>query len=168
MPILTSDFCPPLWLKSGHAQTVAAHFRQAPFPTYRRERIPTPDDDFLDLDWAEKGADKLAIVCHGLEGNSSRPYVRGMVSALNQGGWDACAMNYRGCGGEINRRLRFYHSGATDDLATVIAHALAPDRYRQLALIGFSLGGNLLLKYLGEQGPHTPAPITHGVAFSVP
>lgn len=169
MPVLVSSYSPPLALRSGHLQTVLPTlFRQPPAPPYQRERIDTADGDFLDLDWARVGADKLGIICHGLEGNSGRPYVTGMARALNSQGWDALAWNYRGCGGEPNRALRLYHSGATDDLGEVVNHALAQGRYRQAALIGFSLGGNLLLKYLGELGQDAPDAISHGVAFSAP
>src|SRR5690606_24577725 len=120
---------------------------------YRRERIDTPDGDFLDLDWSEAGEHvrRLVVVSHGLEGSSDRAYVRGMVRAFNGLGWDALAWNYRGCGGEPNRLLRSYHSGATEGLDAVVAYALGRG-YRAVGLVGFSLGGNLTLKYLGERG----------------
>jgi uncharacterized protein len=131
-----------------------------------RERIATPDDDFLDLDWLARGSNKLLIISHGLEGSSDRPYVKGLARAAFHKGYDVLAWNFRGCGGEINRQLRFYHSGATDDLNTVVSHVLHKNIYSEIVLSGFSLGGNLTLKYLGER--KVDPKITHGVVFSVP
>ncbi len=135
---------------------------------YVRERIGTPDEDFLDIDWSVVGARRLAILSHGLEGNSNRWYMRQMAGTLNREGWDVLAWNYRGCSGEPNRTFRFYHSGATDDLDVVIRHALWQDRYDTIVLVGFSLGGNITLKYLGERGRALHPAIVAGVAFSVP
>ena len=170
MPLFVeSDYRPPLFLFNGHLQMVWANiFRRVGGVYYQRERIDTPDGDFLDLDWARVGAGRLAIVSHGLEGYSRRPYALGMVKALNRRGWDVLAWHYRGCSGELNRLPRFYHSGDTDDLATVVDCVLDSEKYESIALIGFSLGGNLLLKYLGERGGDVHGAIKGGVAFSVP
>ncbi|MEW6348106.1 MAG: alpha/beta fold hydrolase [Thermodesulfobacteriota bacterium] len=170
MPLIPeSSYRAPLCFRNGHIQTVCASlFRKVPGARYRRRRIQTPDGDFLDLDVSSTGATKAAVVLHGLEGDSERAYVRGMVRALNRAGWDAVAMNFRGCSGEINRRLRFYHSGSTDDLDTVVSHLIAERSYSDLALVGFSLGGNVVLRYLGERGPDVPERIRGAVAFSVP
>ncbi|KXK54057.1 MAG: alpha/beta fold hydrolase [Chlorobi bacterium] len=169
MPILPSTFRPPFLLSEGHLQTILPTLlRRVAGVRYRRQRIATPDDDFLDLDWSEVGARRLVIVQHGLEGNSSRPYVLGMVRAFNAAGWDALAWNFRGCSGQLNSQLRFYHSGATDDLHTVIAHVVAAESYHQIGLVGFSLGGNVTLKYLGEQGKNAFAEIVGAATFSVP
>jgi predicted alpha/beta-fold hydrolase len=92
----------------------------------------------------------------------------GMVKALNRGRWDALSMNFRGCSGECNRKLRFYHSGETGDLHTVISHVTGRHDYAQIALIGFSVGGNMVLKYLGEEGPNVHPCITGAVMLSVP
>src|SRR6185503_13164266 len=141
-------------------------FRKVSTPPLVRERIITPDNDFLDLDWLKQGSNKLVIVSHGLEGNSRRPYVLGMLRAFHRHGFDALAWNYRGCGEEMNRQRRFYHSGATDDLDTVIGHCIDRNCYDSIYLIGFSLGGNITLKYLGER---TVNPIIKkAIAFSVP
>ncbi len=157
----------PLLFKNGHLQTVyPVLFRRIDTGFYRRERIETFDDDFLDLDWAEVGSDRLVIVIHGLEGTSRRAYVTGMVKALNKAGWDGLAVNLRSCSGEPNRRLRSYHNGATDDLAWVIAHAKRQNRYREIALVGFSLGGNLCLVYLGRD--RVDPIVSRAAAFSVP
>lgn len=169
MPILPSTFCPPFFLREGHLQTILPTLlRRVTGVSYCRQRISTSDDDFLDLDWSTIGANRVVILQHGLEGNSARPYILGMVRALNAAGWDALAWNFRGCSGQINRQLRFYHSGATDDLHTVIAHVVAQQHYQQIALVGFSLGGNVTLKYLGEQGGMTFPEIVGAVTFSVP
>ncbi len=169
MPVIClSTYSPPPLLDNGHLQTIyAAVFRKVKGVRYRRERIATPDNDFLDLDWAETGSRKLAVICHGLEGDSGRPYILGMAKALNGRGWDALAWNYRGCSGETNRRPRFYHSGDTGDLQTVIGHAAGPNRYDEMALVGFSAGGNIVLKFVGERD-EVPDLIRKVVAFSVP
>ena len=132
-----------------------------------RERLETPDGDFIDLDWAAPGAGKVAVLCHGLEGNAHRSYMLGMTRALGAAGWDIAAYNYRGCSGEPNRLLRSYHSGATDDLRFVLDHVLERG-YTSLALVGFSLGGNLILKFLGEDPGSVPAAVLGAVAISAP
>ncbi len=163
------NYIPPYYLPNGHLQTIyPAIFRKVKNVQYQRERINTPDGDFLDLDWSRVKADKLIILSHGLEGDSHRPYIKGMVHSFNQKGYDALAWNFRGCSGEINKTLRFYHSGATDDLHLVVEHVINKNRYSQIVLIGFSLGGNLTLKYLGEQGRSLPSPLKKAVTFSVP
>lgn len=170
MPIISpSQYHPPLFYGNGHLQTILpALLRRVDGVHYRRERIDTPDGDFLDLDWSQVGARRLVVLSHGLEGSADRSYIRGMARALNDHGWDVLAWNYRGCSGEPNRTLRFYHSGATDDLDLVIQHLLARDQWDEIALIGFSLGGNLTLKYMGEYEGSLDRRITRAVAFSVP
>jgi hypothetical protein len=131
------------------------------------EVLPTPDNDELHLDWYRQGSNRLAIVSHGLEGHSRRPYVLGLTRALLRDGWDVLAWNFRSCGGVMNRQPRFYHSGATEDLSLVVNHGLAND-YDTLFLSGFSMGGNLTLLYLGEQGERVDSRICGAVTFSVP
>jgi hypothetical protein len=143
-------------------------FRKVTGIRYRRERIDTPDGDFVDLDFSEVAADRVAIVLHGLEGDSSRNYMLGMVKAFNRSGWDAVAVNFRGCSGECNKKLRFYHSGDTVDLHTVVTHVSEEYRYSRICLIGFSLGGNVVLKYLGELRDSVLPEIRKAVVFSVP
>lgn len=171
MPLIEpSTYAPPRWLRGGHAQTIyPALFRRAPWITRERERIETSDGDFLDLDWARSGrSDRVAVLSHGLEGDSRNAYVQGMAGALVRAGWDVVAWNCRGCSGEPNRLLRSYHSGATEDLAAVVDHALAGSRYARLALVGFSLGGNITLKYLGDLGSGVDSRVDRAVVFSVP
>ena len=170
MPLIeNSSYRPPRILFNAHLQTIyPALFRKVALPPYQRERIHTMDDDFLDLDWLRKGSKRLVILSHGLEGDTSRPYLKGMAKAFYDNSWDCLAWNYRGCSGETNKQLRFYHSGATDDLEFVINHALKKNHYHEILLIGFSLGGNLTLKYLGEQRDKLIPQIKKAIVFSVP
>ncbi len=164
---MKTQYTPPFLLGNGHIQTIyPVLFRKIPPLTYTRERITTPDNDFLDLDWSPIGRRKLAIISHGLEGNTTRTYVKAMVQALNAGGWDCLAWNYRSCSGEPNRQLRSYHNGATDDLALVIDHATRTNEYEEVALVGFSLGGNLTLVHLGRD--QVDPLVKKAVVFSVP
>jgi uncharacterized protein len=165
MPIIASRFHPPAFLNNGHVQTILpVLLRRRLGIVFERERLELEDGDFLDLDWARIGGDKLAILSHGLEGYSDDSYNRGMAIALHTAGWDALAWNLRGCGKEMNRLPRLYHSGETSDLGAVVRFAAA--KYSRIALIGFSLGGNLTLKYLGEASPH--ASVIGAVAISAP
>ena len=170
MPVFETEvYRPPRWCPGGHLQTIVPNeWRRVADVSYRRSELPTPDGDFLDLDWSVVGGRRLAIISHGLEGNSRRTYVLGLVRALNRRGWDALAWNMRGCGGRLNRLPRFYHSGATEDLAAVVAHALAEGRWQRVALAGYSLGGNLTLKYLGERGRDLDPRLTAAAVFSAP
>ena len=170
MPVIEqSSYVPPILFGNGHVQTIfPTLFRKVRGIRYDRERIFTPDEDFLDLDWSRVGASRLAIISHGLEGNSERAYVQGMVRAVNRAGWDGLAWNMRGCSDEPNLRLRFYHSGATDDLDVVVQHAVGQRNYDSIALIGFSLGGNLTFKYLGEMGEEVKPSLTLAAGCSIP
>ncbi len=173
MPIINSNYrAPKFMLRNGHIETILPRFfRKVPKVNYQREKIDTPDNDFLNLDWARssnKGSKRLAILSHGLEGSSDSVYMKGMIHALKALDWDALAWNYRGCGGELNRQKRSYHSGATEDLQTVVAHVLSLDQYDEIVLFGFSLGGNLSLKYAGEQGSNLSKQIKKVIVFSTP
>jgi len=123
---------------------------------------------FLDLDWSKVGGDRLGIIFHGLEGSSDSGYARGMSRAFNLRGWDAMALNFRSCSGEPNLKARFYHSGETSDPAFVIEHILSEHKYKEITLVGYSLGGNVLLKYLGEKGNKVPKEVKKAAAVSVP
>ena len=170
MPLLHhSDYQAPTYLFNGHLQTIIpSQFRRVSDVNYQRQRLSTPDDDFLLLDWSSVGSNKLVIVSHGLEGDSERGYIRGMVRAFNREGYDALAWNFRGCGGIINQTYRFYHSGATPDLHFLVNYLRENHLYQSIILIGFSLGGNLTLKYLGEQGAEATDIISSAAVFSVP
>jgi predicted alpha/beta-fold hydrolase len=165
MPLLQSEFRPPLFLRNGHVQTILGAFlRRTHKVEFEPERLELTDGDFLDLHWLRRHRDRLAILSHGLEGSAQQGYVRGMAAALTSAGWDVLAWNFRGCGGEPNRLVRLYHSGATEDLRAVIDHTAS--HYAGVALVGFSLGGNLTLKYLGEAPPHPL--VACAVAISAP
>jgi predicted alpha/beta-fold hydrolase len=170
MPIVqSSDYQAPFWLPNGHFQSIfPSVFRKVNGVNYQRERIATPDSDFLDLDWSlSPKSKKLVILNHGLEGDSKRQYITGMVKIFNNANYSCLAWNYRSCSEDINNTTRFYHSGATQDLDLIIKHGISKG-FSTIYLIGFSLGGNLTLKYLGEQGQDTPVQIKKSVVFSVP
>lgn len=171
MPIIenSSYNASPFYLFNGHLQTmVPSVFRKVNDISYTRERINTPDDDFLDLDFSSVQSNKLVIISHGLEGDSHRGYMKGMAKSFNQSGYDAIAWNFRGCSGEINKSRSMYHSGATDDLDIVVKYALAQGKYEEIVMVGFSLGGNLTLRYLGEKNAGINSKISAGIVFSVP
>ena len=157
----------PLFLFNAHLETVyPSLFRSVALQSYQRERIETDDQDFLDLDWLLQQSKKLVIISHGLEGNTNRCYIKGMSKAFFTNGFDTLAWNFRGCSEQMNLQLRFYHSGATDDLDRIVQHAIQKKQYEEIFLIGFSLGANLTLKYLGER---TPNPILKkSIVFSAP
>ena len=159
------------WLPGPHLGTVYASVaRPFPRPRFRRERWDLPDGDFVDVDRLEgagRGAPVL-VISHGLEGSSRAAYVRGLAAAAARRGLSVAAWNFRGCSGEPNRLLRQYHSGETGDLGAVVDRLSAEDPGRPIALAGFSLGGNQLVKWLGERGDDLPAAVRSAVAISVP
>ncbi|WP_027361224.1 alpha/beta fold hydrolase [Halodesulfovibrio aestuarii] len=173
MPIYENTLYPaPFFLPGGHAQTLyPALFRTLDLPACTVQRITTPDNDFLDVDfhYAILGypRKRLVIVSHGLEGNSKRSYVKGMVRAFVRAGWDAAAWNFRGCSGAPNRTPYMYHSGSTEDLQCVV-NFCAGKGYEEIVLVGFSMGGNQILKYLGDPVSKVHSSIQAAVAFSVP
>ncbi len=164
-------FHPAAWLPGGHLQTLAGKFlRPRPHLAVERLRVETPDADFLDLDLGPDPGPRapLVLVLHGLEGSTRRRYVRAAMSALTSVGMRAIGMNFRSCSGVPNRRARFYHSGETGDISLVLD--LLHERYpgRPLGALGFSLGGNALLRYLGEKGDTPPPYLSGTAAISVP
>ncbi|MCP9199152.1 alpha/beta fold hydrolase [Gramella sp. GC03-9] len=172
MPVLTGNYIPPGIFKNPDVATIySAMLRKVDLPPVERERIELSDGDFIDLDWTYSktppASKKLVILLHGLAGSSDRAYMKGMARAFRFRGWDAAAMNFRGCSDELNRYFRSYHAGATNDLAEVITHALSLGKYEKIALVGFSLGGNMVLKYLGENRSR-PKEIIAGIGVSVP
>lgn len=135
--------------------------------SFDRERVETPDGDFVDADWSRVGSKKILLALHGLEGSSNSQYILGLTRLFNEKGWDVLAINFRGCSGEPNKKLQSYHMAATADLSQLVDLCL--DRgYRRIALAGFSLGGNVVLRYLGEHGPDLSPQIKAAVAVSVP
>ncbi|MDC7994847.1 YheT family hydrolase [Altibacter sp. HG106] len=152
MPLVPSTYQPPLPFRNAHFATIfSAKLRRAPTLIQERERLQLPDGDFIDMDWSYgTDARHLALLLHGLEGNAQRPYIRGQAHHLNRKGIDVVAVNFRGCSGTPNKRFESYNAGKTDDLEWVIQHILKVKNYQRISLIGFSLGGNMVLKYLGE------------------
>ncbi|MEZ0485321.1 YheT family hydrolase [Fibrella aquatica] len=174
MPLITAtSYRPPAYLWNGHLQTIVPSLFRHISVRYVRQRVETDDDDFLDLDWstaqlsADSAKNPLVIISHGLEGDSTRQYMAGTVRLLNQHGFDCLAWHYRSCSGTMNRQARFYHIGETGDLHTVVQAALAAG-YQTIHLVGYSAGGNITVKYLGEQGATANASIQRAVAVSVP
>jgi len=168
---MTEPFRPAPLLAGPDAQTIfASLWRPRPGPPVVRERWELPDGDFLDLDrsTALPPEAPLAVLCHGLEGSSIAPYVRGLARALAARGVASLALNFRTCGGEPNRLARSYHSGETGDLGLVVERLAAEAPGRPLLVAGFSLGGNVVAKYLGERGDALPAALRGGAVISVP
>ena len=167
--IVVSAFQPAKWLRNPHIQTLYPFLaRRGGRPVTRRERLSLPDGDFVDLDWAIGAPPKApwVLVLHGLEGSIRSHYAVGLLNRLTAAGYRAVLMHFRGCSGEPNRLPRSYHSGETGDLDYVVRTLQQRELNTPLGVIGFSLGGNVLLKWLGEQ--RTEAPVTAAVAVSVP
>lgn len=168
MPVLdASDYTPPHVLKNGHINTIYPYiFRKKIEPTYRRERFITSDDDFVDLDFLGGDHDKLAILCHGLEGSSGSQYMQYTASLLSENGWKVMVFNFRSCSGEMNRKLQMYHSGWTTDLHEIITKY--EDGFAEISLVGVSLGANMILKYTTDQIYKFSSKIKSIVAVSTP
>jgi predicted alpha/beta-fold hydrolase len=129
--------------------------------------LEVDDGDALIMGLSPSAAHRLAIISHGLEGSMNSSYVTGMSHALMKAGWDVLTWNMRGCGGQPNKLPTWYHSGKSDDLGAIVKYALSLP-YQEIALVGFSVGGNITLKYLGEMGDRLPSQIRKAVVFSVP
>lgn len=156
------------WLSSPHLQTLWPTLCRRPIKNFllRRERFELPDGDFLDLDWSHHKTGPIVLILHGFEGSIESPYAKGMLQVIHHRGWRGVFMHFRCCSGEYNRLPRIYHSGETGDVAAVISALRAREPSTPIAAIGFSLGGNVLLKWLGETGQGNP--LIAAVAISVP
>lgn len=168
MPVFTSDFSPTLPFKNGHFNTMYRPLFMRETFSYLRKRIKTWDNDFIDLDFSTVGSKTLVVLIHGLEGSSESNYMIATSKHLNSKNFDTVCFNLRSCSGEDNLLLTTYHSGKTDDVAFVINYILDNYEYQNILLVGFSLGGNLTLKYLGENQNNLSVKIKGGVAVSVP
>jgi len=165
----------PKWLPGGHAQTIyPLLIKPEPLP-YQRERWETPDGDFIDLDWntapkplATDDATPLVTLFHGLEGNSNSHYAISLMRALSAIGWGGVVVHFRGCSGEINRLPRAYHSGDTEEIDWVLQRLQLHHPLRPLYAVGVSLGGNALLKWLGEREFHAVDRLRGAAAISAP
>ena len=164
-------FRPAWWLPGPHAQTLGARWLRSRNGenALRRERIPLPDGDFLDLDFSDVDPRlPLVVVLHGLEGSARSTYALQMYRALRARDIQAVGLNFRSCSGELNQSSRLYHSGETGDLAYVLSLLRRRFPARVIGAVGFSLGGNVLLKYLGEVLPPLRPVVKAAVAISVP
>jgi hypothetical protein len=159
LPAPVEPYVAPWWLPGGHLQTIFAALAPSPQVAFRRERWDTPDGDFIDLDWAGSEGPLLALF-HGLEGGSSSQYARAIAAHAVACGWRCVVPHFRGCSGTLNRLPRAYHSGDSAEIGWILERLAAEH------VAGVSLGGNALLKYLGESGPKTP--VRRVVAISVP
>lgn len=158
----------PWWLPGGHAQTIAGAFLPAPKIDWRRERWDTPDGDFIDVDHAgEARAPRTLALFHGLEGSSSSPYARSIAAAALARGWRVALAHFRGCSGEPNRLPRAYHSGDSAEIDWILRR-LAADAGGRLFAAGISLGGNALLKWLGERDGAAGEIVQRAAAVSAP
>ena len=167
MPIIESAFEPAWWLPGPHSPTLwPSLFRHRPRLSLHHERVELPDGDFLDLSWHGKEDAPIVLLLHGLEGSLDSHYARPLLKTLAEAGYLACMMHFRGCSGEPNRLPRSYHSGDSAELQTISKHIHNSRGRPVYAIIGFSLGGNLLLKWLGERG--ATAGIQRAMAVSVP
>jgi len=193
MPVLSSKYQAPWVFKNPHLHTIfPVFFRRVPKVQYQRQRLSLPDGDFIDLDWSlplphknnlnqtaqsteqASGPDlsrTLAVLLHGLEGSSKQQYIVGMAGLLNRHDMPIVAFNFRSCSGELNKLSRFYHSGDTEDLRYFLQSLQSDQRFDRIVLIGHSLGANVILKFLGEEGDkikNWTCPIVSTVTFSCP
>lgn len=169
MPIIEPSFKPPFYFRKAFIATVYSGLFRKVSLKQTRERIELADGDFMDLDWsyAQQKSDKVIILLSGLEGHGQRPYLTGAAKLFNQNGIDAISVNFRGNSGEPNRKYYAYHSGATEDLHTIVMHAIKDKHYAEIYIKGISLGGNMALKYLGERD-NVPPEVKACIAVSVP
>ena len=165
-----APFRPAWWCRNPHAQTIwGSLFRPVPPLKLDRQRWETPDGDFIDVDRVSGApGTPVLIALHGLEGSSRSKQIMGLLAAAQRKGWRGIGVNFRSCSGEPNRLPRSYHGGETSDLAWVVQRVIKESPGSPILCAGVSLGGNVLLKYLGEQGESLPPPIRAAAAISTP
>ncbi|MBO0937576.1 alpha/beta fold hydrolase [Fibrella sp. HMF5335] len=171
MPTVQSAYTrPPRYQYNGHIQTIVPSLtRQVPGVVYGRERLTLSDGDFVDLDWlCQPQHEKLVVLTHGLEGDSHRQYIKGTASLFHANGFDVLAWNCRSCSGEMNRAFRLYNHGEIGDIGEVVVHALNQKAYAEIMLVGYSMGGNITLKYAGVYGRNLPQAVKGAIAISAP
>jgi predicted alpha/beta-fold hydrolase len=167
MPVVESGFRPAWWLRGHHAQTLwPALFRRRRRIVIDWERLELDDGDFLDLAWSGPRAGRVVLFLHGLQGGIGSHYATGIMHRLNERGFRVCLMHFRGCGRGPNRLPISYHSGKTDDPQRLLEHVSRTLGHPPFGAVGVSLGGNVLLKWLGEQGEASP--LQRAAAISVP
>lgn len=166
-----SEFKPPWWLSNRHLQTFWSPLvPKVSIPQLSREKLELPDGDFLELDWLNKNIDAPTVVLlHGLEGNLDSPYLRRMLNQLDEHGWRGLLVYWRGCGAEKNRLPVTYHAGRSEDLQEVMSYLKGQQNQHEIFAAGYSLGANILLKWLGELGKDgVPSLLKAGFAVSTP
>jgi len=173
MPLIenSSFTTPPLFQYNGNMQTILPaliHKIKKIKLDYQRERLILSDGDFVDLDWVKNNSKDLVIISHGLEGNSERHYTKGMAKFFATKKWDVLAWNCRSCSGEMNKKMRMYNHGEIGDIGEVTEHAIEQGAYTNVVLIGFSMGGNIVMKYLGVNAGKLPIQVKKAIAFSSP
>ncbi len=165
-----SPYRAPVWLPGGHLQTIySSLFLRVPPIRYRRERLELPDGDFLDFDWVDgPPAAPVMLLFHGLEGSADSHYARDLMAQVKARGWHGVAAHFRGCSGEDNRLPRAYFAGDSDDIELILHHVKSQHSDSPVYAVGVSLGGNALLKWLGEQGATACAVVERAAAVSAP
>ncbi|WP_230969104.1 hydrolase [Nitrogeniibacter aestuarii] len=164
-----SDYLAPVWLPGGHLQTIWPLTRMPPRPDYMRVRWETPDEDFIHADWITKRPGvPLVVLFHGLEGSSDSHYARAIMGHFHKIRWNGVVPHFRGCSGKPNRLMRAYHSGDSEEIGWILSRIA--ERYREgpIFAVGISLGGNALLKYLGEQGQEARSLLRGAAAVCAP
>ena len=169
-PAPACDYRAPRWLPGGHLQTIyTSLFIRTPRVDYRRERVELADGDFLDFDWVDADpAAPVVILLHGLEGSSNSHYSRHLMHSVRARGWNGVVAHFRGCSGEDNRLPRAYFAGDSDEIGRILEQVRARHPRQLRHAVGVSLGGNALLKWLGEQGAAAGAWIASAAAVSAP
>jgi len=168
MPVVYKNFKPNFILKNRHLNTVFRYYFNNENTAYKRQRVELKDGDFIDLDLSLVQGKKAIIAIHGLEGSSKSNYIQALARTANEKNTDLIALNLRSCSGEPNRKLASYHSGKTADLAEIIDYVITNYNYEKIYLVGYSLGGNLTLKYMGEYVNNMPDIVKAAVGVSVP
>lgn len=169
MPLIdpASSIGKPWFMLNAHLETILPFvWGKSEVDLYERERLELDDGDFLDLDWINGSSRELIIISHGLEGNSQSYYAKRAAKHFAVKGWDVLAWNFRSCSREMNRTPRFYHFGETEDIGHVVDHVVSLEKYDKIVLLGYSIGGSMTLKFLGEKEPHPS--VKGAVTFSVP
>jgi predicted alpha/beta-fold hydrolase len=169
MPVLNTDeYLPAFLFRNNHINTIFPYFfRKRPALTFQRKQVETPDGDFFDVDWLlQSNNDKLMVLLHGLEGSSHSQYILGTASLFQKSGFNVAAINFRSCSGTLNRGKKLYHSGFTEDLEYFLQYHSQP--FSQIFLCGFSLGGSVVMNYLGRKYPSDNVSISAAAGVSVP
>ncbi len=166
MPLIASTYKPKFLFKNSHFNTVFKTLFYNGKVFYERKRIATPDNDYIDIDFSTANSDTLLIVLHGLEGSSNSKYIISVVNALNSKIIDCAAINFRGCSGTDNNKIYSYHSGKINDLELIVTHILENYNYTNIVLLGYSMGGNVGLKFMGTS--NLAVSVKGAIAVSVP